>query len=248
MKPSAERVTIPTVTLVSEHRSVDLVDAEVKGRLFRGYAAVFDSPWNDKLIEATGYVEKVSRGVFRKALAGGADVPLLLEHDGRKLLGTTGSGNVRLREDGKGLLVDAKLPDNYLGEYARSMIEAGDLKGMSYGIRLDPKRDTIMTRTGQTWTRTIANVQRMLDVSLTWEPAYLATGDGLELRSAGFVATPLQEIIDGMEPQIDEAVTVETPDDAEAWWGDQPGDQDEAPATATRPWYDVYCDELEREV
>lgn len=239
------------MTIVSEHRSVSLVDAEVKGNLFRGYAAVFDTPWNDRLIEATGYVEKVSRGVFRKALAGGADVPLLLEHDGRKLLGTTGSGNVRLKEDGKGLLTEAKLPDNYLGEYARSMIEAGDLKGMSYGIALDPKRDTIMTRSGNTWTRTIANVQRMLDVSLTWEPAYLATGEGLELRSTGFVATPLQELIGGVESQTDGAASGGTPGDGEAWWGDDdaPGDQaPPAPPADTRPWYDVYCDELEREV
>lgn len=239
-------------TLYRESRSVELRDAEVtKGREFRGYAAVFDTPWNERLTAATGYVEKVARGVFRKAIASGEDVPLLLAHDRHQLLGTTASGNVRLREDGKGLLVQAKLPDNYLGEYARSMIEAGDLKGMSYGVELDPKRDTYMSKTDNgIWTRTIANVQRLLDVSITWEPAYTATS--VELRSAGFVAVPLQELLSGGESQTEQAVTAPPPDtdEPEAWWGTEPPADSEGESLATTPrkWWDIYADELEREV
>jgi HK97 family phage prohead protease len=234
-------------------RSVDLVDAEVtKGREFRGYAAVFDSPWNDKLTAATGYIEKVARGIFRKALMKGDDVPFLIAHDRHQLLGTTGTGNVRLKEDGKGLLVEAKLPDNYLGEYARSMIEAGDLKGMSYGYELDPRRDTLLTRSGDgIVTRTIARVESLLDVSLTYEPAYTATT--VELRSLDFVALPLQEILSGEGSQTEEAVTVQTPDEGKpdaAWWEPEPADSAEgepSPVKARDYYRDLYLREMERE-
>jgi HK97 family phage prohead protease len=211
--------------------------------MFRGYAAVFDTPWNDRLTEATGYVEKVKPGVFRKALAAAQDVPLLLAHRRSDLLGTTKSGNVVLKEDGKGLLTEAKLPDNYLGEYARSMIESGDIQGMSYGIELDPKRDTMLTRSENgLYTRTIIGVKSLLDVSLTWEPAYSATS--VELRTAGFVATPLQELLIGEEPQVQDAVTESPPNEETAWWGEEPPAE---PSATRKPW-EIYLDELEREV
>ena len=179
-----------------ERRSVNLVDAEVKGRIFRGYAAVFDTPWSDELIKATGYVEVVRRGMFRKALANTDNVPFLLEHDGHKLLATTASGNLRVKEDGNGLLSEAKLPDNYLGEYARSLVEAGDLKGMSTASRSTRQATRCMSnRWAASSTRTVMSARKLLDVSLTWQPAYTATT--AELRSTGFVAPTLQEIGSG---------------------------------------------------
>lgn len=227
-----------------ERRSVNLVDADIKdGRLFRGYAAVFDTPWNDKLTEATGYVEKVARGVFRKALNGSGNIPLLLEHDQHQLLATTQSGNLRLKEDGRGLLVEARLADNALSQYARSLIEAGDMKGMSYGIALDPKKDTMLSKDGGVWTRTITGVKQLLDVSLTWQPAYTATT--VELRSTGFVAPTLQELGSGMEEQTVDAATEEPPND-EAWWEDSEDPADAAPTASTKPWWETYADELER--
>lgn len=232
---------------MQEWRSVDLVDADLKGNQFRGYAAVFDSPWNEKLIEATGYVEKVSRGIFRKALAKDPDVPLLLGHDRHQFLARTGSGNVRIMEDGKGLLTEAKLPNNHLGEYARSLIESGDMNGMSYGISLDPKRDTLLSKVDGVMTRTIVGIQSLLDVSLTWEPAYKATS--AELRSAGFVATPLQELLDGAETQIEDAAAESPPDgEPEAWWGEDEPEPAPADQSPIAKWAELYFSELEKEV
>jgi Escherichia/Staphylococcus phage prohead protease len=230
--------------MTTERRSVNLVDADVKGRIFRGYAAVFDTPWSDRLTEAAGYVEKVNRGVFRKALGASDNVPLLLEHDQHQLLGTTQSGNVKLREDGRGLLTEATLPDNYLGEYARSLIAAGDLKGMSYGITLDPKKDTMLTRDGNVWTRTIIGVKQLLDVSLTWQPAYQATT--VELRTAGFVATPLQELLGGLETQTEDTATESSPDEQGSWWGSEPPAEDPETTTEAFRRRQSYIDMLER--
>jgi len=225
-------------------RQATLVDAEVKGRLFRGYAAVFDTPWDDRLTEDMGYVEKVAHGAFRKALALKENVPFLLGHERNMLLATTKAGNLRLREEPRGLLTEAKLPDNHLGEYARSMVDSGDIQGMSYGIALDPRRDVLRSESNGVVTRTIANARRLLDVSLTWEPAYSATT--VELRSQGFVAIPVQEPVGGEETQPNASGTDDQPPDEadDAWWVERPADA--VAADVTRPWWETYADELER--
>lgn len=188
---------------MEEFRSAELLDAEVTDMDFRGYAAVFDAPWNEALVERMGYVETVARGAFRKALSSSGNVPLLWQHERRDMLATTKSGNLRIKEDGKGLLVEAKLPHNPLGEYVRSMIESGDVRGMSYGIESMPSDSKVERRDGIIY-RTIGNARRLIDTTLTWEPAYDATT--VELRNlSGFAAVPLQELIGGSEVQTDEA-------------------------------------------
>jgi HK97 family phage prohead protease len=190
--------------LEPEYRSASFVDAEIKGMDFRGYAAVFDAPWSERLTKAMGYSESIARGAFRKALALDHDVPLLWQHDRRDMLATTKSGNLKLREDGKGLLVEANLPKSGLGEYVREMIERGDVRGMSYGIE-STRSDSIMSKRNGVMHRSIANVRRLLDTTLTWEPSYDATT--VELRNlSGLTALPLQALIDGSEEQIDDAV------------------------------------------
>jgi HK97 family phage prohead protease len=192
---------------VEEFRSAGLLDAEMQGMNFRGYAAVFDSPWNKALIERMGYVETVARGAFRKALgavkAGEYNVPLTWQHDRNAVLATTKSGNLSLREDGKGLLVEARLPDTTLGRDVREMIERGDVHGMSYGIE-SLREDSTLSKQNGIMHRSIGNVRRLLDTTLTWEPSYDETT--VELRSqSGFTALPLQELVGGQEEQTGEA-------------------------------------------
>jgi HK97 family phage prohead protease len=231
-------------------RVASLVDAEVKGRMFRGYAAVFDAPWSDDLVKKFGYVEKVARGAFRKALQKKDNVPLLLGHDRNMVLGTTRSGNVKLTEEPRGLLTEAKLPDNHLGEYTRSMIESGDLGGMSYGISLDPARDIhrSVDRSIGLPVQIVKQARKILDVSITWEPSYEAT-DGVQLRSQGFVAIPLQESVGGEEPQPNQSGNEDqTPDDQEAWWGDK---DDPAEASTDQephiPYWERFARQIEKE-
>lgn len=189
--------------LVNELRSAALVDAEVKGRTVRGHAAVYDTPWSDALIEQTGYIEEVARGAFRKALTRSGNIPLLWQHERRDMLATTQAGTLRLKDEPTALYFEGDLPENPLGDYVLSMVERGDVRGMSYGIATT-RADSKMERRGERYVRRVIGAQKILDVSLTYEPSYDAAT--VELRSLGFAALPLQEIVVGNEAQGDEAV------------------------------------------
>lgn len=191
-----------TAAAVREVRSAELVDAAVSGRTISGYAAVYETPWSDALTEQMGYVEKVARGAFRKALGRSDNVPLLWQHDRNAMLATTRGGTLKLKEDGRGLAIEAELPDTQLGNDVLEHIRRGDVAGMSYGIATAPSDSTLDRRSAPP-VRIVRGAQKLLDVTLTYEPAYEASS--VELRSMGFVALPLQEIAPGSEEQIGEA-------------------------------------------
>jgi uncharacterized protein len=188
---------------IRELRSASLVDADVQGRTVRGYAAVYDSPWNDALIEEMGYVEKIARGAFRKALGRAGNVPLLVQHEQRSMLATTRNKSLRLKDEAKGLYFEADLAKTTLGDDTLAQVKRGDVWGVSYGMASDPSVDSSYSRQPPPPQRTINNIQRLLDVSLTFEPSYEAAT--VELRSQGFVALPMQEIFGGAEEQAEDA-------------------------------------------
>ena len=94
-------------TEVDEKRSIAYSNLEVRaeneGRTIVGYAAVFDSP-----SEYMGFTEFVKRGAFSKTLNDGADVRLLIDHEGVPLARSK-SGTLALEEDDRGLRVEAEL-------------------------------------------------------------------------------------------------------------------------------------------
>ena len=194
--------------LQEEYRAASLVDAEIKGRTVRGLAAVYDQPWAEALSEKNGYSESFARGAFRKALTRlqNFNVPLLWQHERRDMLGTTKNGTLRLKEEPNGLYFEGDLPENPLGEYVRSMVERGDATGVSVGMASGPQ-DSAMSRKDGRYHRTINNIHHLLDVSLTYEPSYPAAI--VELRSMGFAALPLQELLVGKEAQVEDAATVQ---------------------------------------
>lgn len=137
-----------------------------------GYAAIFG-----ETTDIGGFFKEViARGAFTKTLQT-ADVRAYFDHDRGRILGRTSAGTLRLVEDAKGLAVEIDLPDTSDGRDVRTLIERGDITGMSFGfVVLRQEWD----ETGDIPTRTIFEVE-LREVSIVSEPAY--DGTTIALRS-----------------------------------------------------------------
>ena len=136
-----------------------------------GYAAVFNS-LSEMLPSDKGTFREVIRpGAFRDTLARGADVRLLINHEGLPLARTK-SGTMRLSEDARGLKMEADLdPEDPDAKAVLGKIRRGDLSQMSFGF---------VTRADH-WRQESGGLVRdllgvdLLDVSVVTYPAYQAT-------------------------------------------------------------------------
>lgn len=152
-----------------------LEESDSGGFSFRGYATMFDSDYTitDELGE---YTERIASGAFTRTLNAGADVRLLLNHDGLPLARTR-SGTLTLEQDDTGLLCRADLdPASTLVRDIQSAMNRGDLDQMSFAFKV----------TRQEWNedytdRTIREAQ-LFDVSVVTYPANPATV--ADMRSA----------------------------------------------------------------
>lgn len=167
-----------------------LEDAEVRARgnrqVFRGYAAVWDSLSED----LGGFREMVARNAFTPALEA-ADIRFLIDHNPLLLLGRTSAGTLRLRQDGRGLLAEADLPDTTYARDLAVLIERGDARSMSF--RFGKAKDSWASTRDHQRIRTIHTVERLPEVSaVVSPPAYEATTAALESRL-------LEAALDGSE-------------------------------------------------
>lgn len=145
------------------YTTLDLRQSQDGATLY-GYAAVFDSP-----SEPMPFVEYVKRGAFQKTIKDGADVRLLIDHEGVPLARTK-SGTLKLIEDERGLAVEANLdPMNPDAARVISAMKRGDLSQMSFAFR------TIKDAWSEDRSvRELREVQ-LYDVSVVTFPAYEQT-------------------------------------------------------------------------
>lgn len=148
---------------------------------------------NDNTIEVTGYVnaverdskelnsnntnfvEQITAGAFKRALAKGKNVKILFNHDSTRELGNIEDNTLELFEDSIGLRVKATITDTEVINYARK----GLLTGWSFGFKALKDR----------WEDTTTKIKRrfvedldLFEVSiLTKTPAY--SGTLVEVRS-----------------------------------------------------------------
>jgi uncharacterized protein len=137
----------------------------------RGYAALFDSPAHGEVIRS---------GAFTKTLADGADVRLLLNHEGLPLARTK-SNTMRLSTDERGLVVEVDSLDmeNPLAQSIVSAMRRGDLDQMSFAF--SPVREQYDK---DTRTRELLEV-KLYDVSVVTYPWYEETTVGIrDVQSA----------------------------------------------------------------
>lgn len=138
-------------------------------RTISGYAAVFNSTADI----GDAWREVIAPGAFTASM--GADVRALVDHDSGRVIGRTTAGTLRMKQDERGLAVEIDLPDTTDGRDLTTLIERGDVSGMSFGFVV----------TSQEWdetvnppTRTIRSVD-LREVSVVAFPAYPDTTIGL---------------------------------------------------------------------
>lgn len=155
-----------------EHRGA--LEWRVAGRRLVGHAAVFD-----QAADIGGTKEIIRRGAFAKALAGGADILALVDHNPQSLLGRTRTRTLRLEEDARGLAFEIDLPKTSVGADILELAERGDLGGASFGF--------LIPKGGERWqgrTRELVEIDlREISVVHAW-PAYPTTDVAARSRGA----------------------------------------------------------------
>ncbi|RVG43592.1 HK97 family phage prohead protease [Sinorhizobium meliloti] len=145
--------------------------SESDKRTLTGYAVV----WNSDTTISDYFVERIAPGAFTKALRG--DILALVNHDTGRVVGRTRSGTLRLAEDSHGLKVDIDIPDTTDGNDLWTLVERGDVSGMSFSFRATKQE---WDDTGDLPHRTVIEAE-LFEVTATPIPAYPDTS--LALRS-----------------------------------------------------------------
>jgi HK97 family phage prohead protease len=152
------------------------------GLTLEGYAAVFDSPtlindWDGE------YEETVARGAFRKTLREQTPV-LQFDHGQHPVVGSMPIGAVdTLAEDDHGLLVRARLFDNWMTEPLRDAIRAQAVDGMSFRFQVTRETWEEPSELGQLRKRTLKEV-RLFELGPVVFPAYKDTTVALRSLAA----------------------------------------------------------------
>lgn len=200
---------------VPNMRSATFDDLEMKDGgnvyLFDGYSSVFG-----EVADCGDFTEEVRSGAFDEVLASGANVPFLHEHRAQELLATTKSGRLKLEADGRGLRARAKVVKTDLSSRVKALVDSGDITGMSTGFIVGRGNHKIEMRSGRAH-RTINNFKRLLDVSTTWEPAYVTTEAQFRSQAMQYASDPesWQRLLMGAYPQLAELGHDEAGRDAE---------------------------------
>lgn len=162
-----------------ERRALNIQELRFTGdeagpRKLVGYAALFNSP-----SEGLPFDEVFARGAFTETIKND-DVRALLNHDPNFVLGRTSAGTLKLKQDKRGLLIEATPPDTQWARDLAVTVARGDIDQMSIQfIMLEHKLSFEKNRQK----RTLTAVQ-LMDVSPVTFPVYPDTEVALRSMQA----------------------------------------------------------------
>ncbi|PEF42407.1 phage major capsid protein [Bacillus wiedmannii] len=142
--------------------------------------------WSQPLGRENRFIERIESGTFTRALQRGNDVHFLAEHDNAKLLASTKNGSLQLREDDKGLYMEARISPTTWGKDYHQLIQDGLLTNMSFGMQVE--KDKWDKRDDGTYQRTISDLH-LAEVSVVRNPAYVQSS--IQARSIEVIETPV---------------------------------------------------------
>jgi HK97 family phage prohead protease len=164
-----------TKELRSFGKPIEFRAEDGKAPVVEGYAAVFNSP-----TDLGGFREVVLPGAFKDSLANGADVRLLLNHEGLPLARTK-SGTLQVKEDAHGLFFRAELdPSDPDVAAIVPKLKRGDLDQCSFAFAT--VTDNWQMVDGVQLRQLVA--VELYDTSLVTYPAYGDTSVALRSRDA----------------------------------------------------------------
>jgi HK97 family phage major capsid protein/HK97 family phage prohead protease len=141
--------------------------------------------WSELLGREQRFKERIEPGTFQKALDKGNDVMFLAEHDSSKLLASTKNDSLTLREDDKGLYMEARISPTSWGKDYHTLITDGLLTNMSFGMKVNA--DKWEKRSDGTFERSISDMH-LAEVSVVRSPAYVQSS--IQARSIELVEQP----------------------------------------------------------
>ena len=164
-------------------------------RTVSGYAVVFgvESVVMYDPILKKRFIEIIEPGAVTEEMLRKCDVKALLEHNRQRMIARAykGEGSLTLTVDEKGVMYRFDAPNTPDGEYAVEMIKRGDLFGSSFAYLTDEKNVTYTMRSDGILIRTVKVIDRMFDVSIVSDPAYMDTS--VEVRSLDGYYEPKDE-------------------------------------------------------
>ena len=169
---------------------------KIEGRTIDGYAIAFNQR-SEVMVAMAGsevrrFVEIVDPLSIDEAFLMSCDIRALVEHNRERLLAryNKGVGTLSLTKDEHGLRYSFEAPNTSDGDYAVEMVKRGDISGSSFGFRAK-NEDTVWTKEGNLWVRTIKRFSLLREITLTTDPAYTQTE--VSVRSLDEMDNPIEE-------------------------------------------------------
>lgn len=119
---------------------------------------------------AKRFKEKISKGAFKRAIQNSnRDIDFLAEHDSSVVLASTKNNTLQLKEDDKGLFMEARIINTSAGRDWYEMISSGLITNMSFGFK--SVTDEWRSIGENLFERTIDELE-LFEVSAVRNPAY----------------------------------------------------------------------------
>lgn len=146
------------------------INSDEEKRTVEGYALLFETP-----SDGLGFTEKIERGALDGVIEK-SDVFALLNHSSQRgILGRSnkGKGSLSLTVDNKGLLYRFEAPKTELGDELLENLRRGEVNQSSFSFTV--AEDKWAKDKNGKWSRSIAKIDELFDVSPVYNAAYSKT-------------------------------------------------------------------------
>lgn len=140
-----------------------------------GYAVVFNQP-----SQPLPFIEYISRDALNDVDF--SNTLLLYAHDYNKILARADSATLKTEIDDTGLKFTAQIPDTTLGTDTFKNIQAGNVKGCSFGFTISNGGDRWDTRDDGTTVHYVDHIDTVSELTLTPIPAYEETSVSTQVK------------------------------------------------------------------